>query len=64
MGLFGKRKEDRIILPKGAKCCRCGRKIKEGQRFMYIDCKLYCEKCGNAKKDWDLLELMMILDDD
>ena len=54
----------KLILPDHAKCSRCGRKIKRGSIFDYIDGKLYCEKCSRAKHDWDLLELFALLDDD
>ena len=54
----------KLILPDHAKCSRCGRKIKRGSKFDYIDGKLYCEKCSRAKRDWDLLELFALLDDD
>lgn len=66
MGLFGnKKKQDvKLILPDHAKCSRCGRKIRKGMKFDYIDGKLYCEKCSRAKRDWDLLELFALLDDD
>ena len=65
MGIFGRKKEEpvKIILPKGARCCRCGKKIKKGSEFMYIDGKLYCEKCGKAKRDWDFLEMMALFED-
>ena len=63
--IFGRKKEEpvKIILPKGARCCRCGKKIKKGSEFMYIDGKLYCEKCGMAKRDWDFLEMMALFED-
>jgi hypothetical protein len=54
----------KLILPDHAKRSRCGRKIKRGSIFDYIDGKLYCEKCSRAKHDWDLLELFALLDDD
>ena len=65
MGIFGRKKKEpvKIILPKGAKCCRCGKKIKEGQEFMYMDGKLYCPSCGKAKRDWDFLEMMALFED-
>ncbi len=62
--MLGKKEKQKVILAKGAKCSRCGRKIKENAKFAYIDGKLLCEKCARAKRDWDLLEMMMILDDD
>ena len=63
--MLGKKKKEKIILPKGAKCSRCGRKIKENAAdFMYVDGKLYCKKCAEAKRDWNLLFLMEVLDDD
>ena len=61
--MFGKKKQ-KIILPKGAKGDRCGRRIRENAKFAYIDGKVYCQRCAEAKRDWDLLEMMMILDDD
>ena len=54
----------KLILPDHAKCSRCGRKIKRGSIFDYIDGKLYCEKCSRAKHDRDLLELFALPDDD
>ena len=30
---------------------------------MIIDGQVYCEKCGYAKRDWDLLELHALIDD-
>ena len=62
--MLGKRKKEKIILPKGAKCSRCGRKIKENTDFMYVEGKLYCQRCAEAKRDWNLLFLMEVLDDD
>lgn len=61
--LFGKKKQE-IRLPDNARCSKCRRKLKKGMEFAYIDGKLYCQKCARAKRDWDLLEMMMILDDD
>ncbi len=61
--MFGKKKET-VILPENAKCSRCRKKIRKGEKFSYIGGKLYCRKCTEAKKDWDILEMMMILDDD
>ena len=64
MGLFSKKKESqKVVLPEGSKCCRCGRKIKEGQEFVYIEKKIYCVKCYQAKRDWDFLAFHALIDD-
>ena len=62
--MLSRKEKQKIILPKGAKCSRCGRKIRENTAFAYLDGELLCERCAGAKRDWDLLEMMMILDDD
>ncbi len=63
MGLFDSKEKQKIILPANAKCSRCGRKIRPGTDFAYIEKKLYCGKCAKAKKEWDFLLLMSLLDD-
>ena len=65
MRLFSgnQKKPQKVILPKDAKCDRCGKKLKESESFLYLDGTLYCEKCGRAKRDWEFLELMAMLED-
>ena len=63
MGWFKKKQQPtRIIVPENAKCCRCGKKIK-GQEFAYIEGKIYCAKCYQAKREWDFLEFHALIDD-
>ncbi len=65
MGLFQKKNktEEPVILPEGAKCCRCGKKLKQNDSFTVLDRKLYCQKCAQAKRDWDFLEWHALIDD-
>ena len=64
MGWFKKKQQPvSTILPENAKCCRCGRKIKKQDEFVYIEGKKYCEKCYRAKRDWDFLAFHALLDD-
>ena len=64
MGIFSQKKESqKVVLPAGSKCCRCGRAIKNGQGFVYIEKKIYCEKCYHAKRDWDFLAFHALIDD-
>ena len=65
MGLFQKKNktEESVILKEGAKCCRCGRTLKQHDSFTVLDRKLYCRKCAQAKRDWDFLEWHALIDD-
>ncbi len=64
MGLFQKTKrEQKISLTKDARCDACGKKIRPEEKFLYTDGKLYCERCARAKKDWEFLELMAMIED-
>ena len=64
MGLFNKKIEpEKVVLPEGSICCRCGKKIKKGHEFAYIDKKLYCASCYHAKRDWDFLAFHALIDD-
>ena len=63
MGWFGKKQQPpTIIIPENTKCYRCGKKIK-GQEFAYIEGKIYCAKCYQAKREWDFLEFHALIDD-
>ena len=63
MGWFKKKQQPAsIIIPENEKCCRCGKKIK-GSEFAYIDGKVYCVKCYQAKRDWDFLAFHALIDD-
>ena len=63
MGIFNNRKQTEVILPEKAKCVKCGRRIRKGQKYCVIDRKLYCEKCAKAKRDWEFLTMMAMIDD-
>ena len=67
MGLFtgGKKQKQaqKIVLPEGARCDRCGKKIRKNEEFVYIKGELLCEKCARAKRDWDFLEMMALFED-
>ena len=63
MGLFTGTKKDPVILKEGARCDRCGKRIRRGQPFVYIKGKLYCERCAEAKRDWDFLAFHALIDD-
>ena len=55
--MFGiKKKKPQITLSDDARCEKCGRRIRRGDKFFYIDDKLYCRRCGEAKRDWDAFE--------
>ena len=45
------------------KCARCGRRIRRYEKYAVIDGKPYCEKCAQAKKDWDFLEFLAMIED-
>ena len=64
MGIFSQKKESqKVVLPAGSKCCRCGKKIKDSQEFVYINKKVYCLNCYIAKQDWDFLAFHALIDD-
>ena len=64
MGLFRKSEpKPKIVLAKDARCDRCGKKIRNREKFLYADGKLYCESCARAKKDWEFLEMMALFED-
>ena len=63
MGIFNHRKQTEVILPEKAKCAKCGRRIRKGQKYCVIDRKPYCEKCAKAKKDREFLTMMAMIDD-
>ena len=55
ISMFGNYKKNKVkvILPDNARCDKCGRRIRKGDKFLYMDDKLYCRRCGEAKRDWD-----------
>ena len=64
MGLFHRSKpEPKVTLAKDARCDACGRKIRPDEKYLYADGELYCERCARAKKDWEFLEFMAIIED-
>ena len=42
---------------------KSGKKIKAEQEFVYIEKKIYCPKCFQAKRDWDFLAFHALIDD-
>ena len=60
MGLFGNDKKQK---KKEVKCCRCGKKIRKYEKYAVIEREVYCERCAEAKKDWDFLEFLAIMED-
>ena len=64
MWLSGKKtKRLEVMLTKEGKCCRCGRRIRPKDAFEMIDGKLYCPKCAHAKRDWDFLSFLAMVED-
>ncbi len=45
------------------KCGRCGKRIRRYEKYAVIDGKPYCEKCAQAKKDWEFLEFLAMIED-
>ena len=45
------------------KCRRCGKRIRKYEKHAVIDGKIYCEKCSQAKFDWDFLEFLAMIED-
>ena len=60
MGLLDRNKADRT---QEKKCRRCGRRIRKYEKYAVIDGKPYCEKCTQAKKDWEFLEFLAMIED-
>ena len=50
ISMFGNHKKNKVkvILPDNARCDKCGRRIRKGDTFLYMDDKLYYYD-GNAK---------------
>lgn len=65
MGLFdSEKKKNPVHLSEGARCCKCRRRIHNGDRYYYLKGDLYCEKCGRRKLDDDEMIFALIMEDD
>lgn len=65
MGLFdfGKKKTG-VHLDEDARCCRCRKRIRRGEKYYVLHGELYCEKCGRRKKTDDEIAFAIMMEDD
>lgn len=63
MRLF-KKKNTAVQISSDARCSQCRRRIRKGERYCVLDGRLYCEKCGRKKREWEAIEFALIMEDD
>ena len=44
-------------------CDRCGKTIRQGEKYEVIQNKTYCHKCVQAVRDWEFLEWLAMVEE-
>ena len=60
---FG-RKEKSVHLSGNARCCKCRKRIYNGDKYYYLKGDLYCENCGSKKLEDNEMIFALIMEDD
>ena len=62
--MFRKQKpEEHPAKGESLRCSKCGKKLRQGQDYVYMKGTVFCTRCWQAEQDWKFLELHALLDD-